>query len=462
MDGETALERYLAHDIVSEARLERRREMGLAAQARRDAEAGGYGVAALLRTKIQAEPLFLTPRHPGRHVFFAILERLGEMIGLPPWLIHRLPHALHVLPFFDEELPLHPAVARHFGLGWAGEARRYHLWWAGRITFADYVRIYMTFDWNESLVLGRHLAGLGDHDGARTAIEAGLAAAPHVAGGWRLLSHVRTALGDHDGARAAIGEALQREPHVADDWVHLGNLCLVAGDPRGAATAYRAALAVDPAYRPALSAWAALRDRTGGAAGRAEAAALFERLARDDPYDAEPFLALGHVRAQAGEAAAAVAAFRLAALAAPFRADIRQAFSYALAAAGEGAAALNEGEAALALAPADRAFRRHLLTLAWQSGGLSRARALFLRLQHTPSADATLGEDWLALLEAAGENAEAAAFAQILSAQRFTSPPSAENGGRQEERPGASLQFLPVHEKGAPLSPVPDQGTVPV
>lgn len=156
--AEAALERYLAHDITGATRIERRREVGLAAQARRDAEAGGYGVAALLRAEGHAEPLFLTPRHPGRRVFFAVIGRLAEMIGLPPWLVRRLPQAIHTLPFIDEELPVHPAVARHFGLAWAGEERRYHLWWAGRISFADYVRLYVDFSWNEPLVLGRHLA----------------------------------------------------------------------------------------------------------------------------------------------------------------------------------------------------------------------------------------------------------------------------------------------------------------
>jgi tetratricopeptide (TPR) repeat protein len=370
---EEAAARYLDLDINQHVRLDRRLEMGLALQRRRD-EQTGFAVADLIARHFRDEPVFLTPDHPNRRIFLHIAQHCFERLGVPSHVIARLPHVMRRSLFLQDELPVHPRLAAHFGLTWASADRRYPFWLDGDFTFAEFIVRYLRYEWCEDFAAGHHLARLGERGAAIAQLRAGLAAHPAAGRAWALLSHVHAADGAVSAALAAAREAVALMPREAEFFAHLGNLLTQSDDPAGARAAYERAVALEPEHTPWLRLLAGHFERAGA---RAEAGALVANIAQKDSLDYVLHLQRGHFLAERGDPSGAASAFFHALGIAPHAKGIHAGLSHALAALGRREAAITEARAALVETPENHDLRRHLGNLLRASGDAAGADAVF-------------------------------------------------------------------------------------
>ena len=372
--AEEAASRYLDLDIDQKVRLDRRLEMNLALQRRRD-EACGFAVAGLMERHFREEPIFLTPDHPNRRIFLHVTQRCFARLGVPEHLLARLPHLIRRSPFPQEALPVHPRLAAHFGLAWAKPETRYQFWLDGDFTFAAFIARYLRFDWNKDFANSLYLFGKPERRAELiVCLRTGLAAYPKADRAWALLSHALLADDMLPGALEATRQAISLAPREAEYCAHLGNLLTHAGEIDAARVAYERAVALEPEHTPWLRLLAGHWERQGK---RAEAGALIATLARVDPLDYELHVQRGHFLAGRGDAAGAVSAFSHALGLAPHIPGLRAARSHVLADLGRVAEAIGDARSALRETPEDRDLRLHLGNLLLAGGDATAAEGVF-------------------------------------------------------------------------------------
>jgi Flp pilus assembly protein TadD len=212
--------------------------------------------------------------------------------------------------------------------------------------------------------------------------------------------------GERDRLAMAVGEYVDAQQASLDRpaaWLNLGNLHAEAGDAERARAHYRAALALDPAFEPALGNLADLLFRQGDdlAAGQVLAYGL-DRL----PDSAVLHHARGLHQVRSGDRTAALASLARAVELAPDDPQFRYVHAIALHGEGRHAEAIAGLERAHALREADQDILRALISLQLEAGDVAAARVHARKLQRlTP---------WNARLEAllAKRGDEVAAEAQ--------------------------------------------------
>ena len=306
--AEEAVERYLALDVYATVQLDRLHEIVLDKQRKRD-EVSGFRIAELIEEHFRDEPVFRTPYHPNARISVALASQFFERLGVARADIEAMQRAIRITPFPKDELPIHPAVVRHFGLRFVPEDRRWQFMHEGGFTTREFYLRYMRCAWNEPLAEGLAWAGEGKLDAARRSLEAGLAQSPGSGPGHGALAYVLTRLGDREGAIAAAERAVSVEPGHAAHHAQLGGLLRTTGDTEAIERELRAAFELDPS-EPNFSGLLAnfLRDQNRVAQGIAVA----RRGLEDSPYAPNLYLELGHLLARSGESAAAEASFRYA------------------------------------------------------------------------------------------------------------------------------------------------------
>jgi len=128
-------ERYLAMDPRDEMDLDRYHEIVVAKLVdldRRSEVKGGTFVLENFRT----ERLLVTPNHPAEPLTRFMRDRVFEYLGVKP-PASDLMDAMASLD--DFHLPIHPAVAEHFGLQWCGEDMVYR-YFDERFGVKDFIR----------------------------------------------------------------------------------------------------------------------------------------------------------------------------------------------------------------------------------------------------------------------------------------------------------------------------------
>jgi tetratricopeptide (TPR) repeat protein len=207
---ENALTEYLAADAVTVRRAERMMELHLQKQRERDA-ACDIHVADRIEAQLSSARLFRSPNHPepAFAVWLAaeVFARMGEQPAAIAQLIASQPDALP-----GTETPIHPAVARHFGLAYAPPSRRYRYFNEGGFTFTEYVRRYMRYEWNEPLAEGMHLLWKKQADLALTKLERALPMAPRSAIGRMAVAEILARMGRLKDAVEYACQAVEIEP----------------------------------------------------------------------------------------------------------------------------------------------------------------------------------------------------------------------------------------------------------
>jgi hypothetical protein len=173
-DPQATVAAYLALDVNDLVDLDRLYQRTLEKQRQRDA-ATGFSVAEIIAEHFRDEAVFLTPLHPNRRIALALADQLFRRLDIGAAERERMNRTSRATPFPKDELPIHPSVARHFGLRYIGEGHRFRLVNEGRFTFAEYALRYMEGRWNAALAEGLALAEGGDPAAARDRLRAGLA-----------------------------------------------------------------------------------------------------------------------------------------------------------------------------------------------------------------------------------------------------------------------------------------------
>lgn len=205
-----AVETYLALDIGRHANLDRLKELHLGWQRQRDAVAG-IDLAGIIVDCFRTKQLFTMRGHQELPLFAPVADRVFRQMQIAPAAIEEGLANLLSVPVRDRDMPMHPRLIQHYGLEWLDpEATFMDPWW-GPITFREWVRRYMDYDWNRDLHMGIYLAGQAGAD-ALPDLQRGIASSPNSLFGLRTLSEVYAARGEFERAEDALRRAARIDP----------------------------------------------------------------------------------------------------------------------------------------------------------------------------------------------------------------------------------------------------------
>ena len=380
---EAALAAYLAIDPALDMHLDRRYELAL--NGLRSREAGTqYRAADLIEAHFRTEPLFRSPNHPGlrlsRHMALTLLRELE----VPEAALSRATTYLTAPIFPITEMPVHPAIARHFGLTWATPDRQYQFYQEGAVTFEAFVLQYMRGDHNAALFAGTEALEAKNAQAALKLLQAAIRLSPRSAECLAALAEAYRLNGDYPSGLRCAEEAARLDPQSCEHPRQIAKMLASLGDFEAGRHAMQAAIALGaepgPGFRD-IAAIAIEQGSTDEALHLLEAARQADpldpttqlvvrnlRLASDDVAGAERAIheALAHLRA--GRMAEAVEAARQATSLAPHGALCWGLLGDLLMRYGE----YKEGEAAfqaaIDLEPSDSGFQDQLAYWRTQSG----------------------------------------------------------------------------------------------
>lgn len=248
-----ALARWLALDVPAMINLGRLRDSAQAALAAADA-ACGTDCVGLIAGRLAQEKLFCSATQWDGALAGHLAGHVCDAIGLDRKFGHWARKFLRGAGCAPVHTPIHPSVARFFGLSWAEAATRYPYLAEGWRLRDEYVRHYMTAAWNPALAAAIAAAREGA-PGALAALRAALRESPRAAAGFHEMARLHEEAGDLDAAL----EAARRAAMLGNDGAHafqLGRLLLRSGDQEGARKAFWRAVTAEPCHG---AAWAALR-----------------------------------------------------------------------------------------------------------------------------------------------------------------------------------------------------------
>ena len=208
---EAALDRYRATDLAQTRRVDRLLELVLDRQRSRD-QACGFAFADYIDARFRTENLFRTANHPERAMALHMAAEVFARLDIEPAdIAQALADAPEqILP--PSEMPLHPSVVAHFGLGYAPPERRYHYFNEGGFSFDEFALRYMRFEWNAPLAEGMHLLWRGDTAAGAAQLRTALPSAPRSAAGRMALANALEKLGELSEAVEYACQACDIEP----------------------------------------------------------------------------------------------------------------------------------------------------------------------------------------------------------------------------------------------------------
>lgn len=334
IDPQAAADQYASLDVPTQMNVGRRYEFALRIQRSRD-EQFGCNVASLIHKHLRSERLFLSPHHLGPRLSIALAARMFQLLGADESDIELMRRRTVATPFPVNELPIHPAVADHFELAYAGEEQRYRLRFEGRFTFREFAERYVRHEWNEALKRGEEQLHARDWTGAHDLLQTGLVQSPDSADGCHALGYVLTQQGDLEGALVQARRATAIEPQWAPYRSFLGEVLTMLNRLDDAEREFAAAIDCEPTepHHRVLAAQNAMRR-----SDRETATAHFLAAIELAPHTAELYRALADTSVDAVVAMEAMLD-------------------------------------AVALEPASEAFRKHLTAMQMHAGTLHQSGA---------------------------------------------------------------------------------------
>ena len=311
-----AVQTYLALDVGRHANLDRLKELHLGGQRQRD-DVAGIDLAGIIVSCFRTRQLFTMRGHQEMLLFAPVAETVFQKMQLPRAAIEEALAGLIHAPVRDRDMPMHPRLIEHYRLEWLDPEARYMDPWWGPITFREWVRRYMDYDWNRDLHEGIHLARQSGGADPLPYLERGIASSPNSLFGLRCLAEVYSARGRFDQAEDAMRRAARMDPLYTQP--QLATLLLQRGKPAQAEAVLRSLIARFP-KRPATH--FELADLLIGQGRAADAAECLRRaipfLSRRDPRGR---CAVGERLLRVGEPGKAEEAFRAALEIEPRHAD---------------------------------------------------------------------------------------------------------------------------------------------
>ena len=304
------VDEFLALDVAKLTNLDRRYELVMDRARERDARAG-FAIAPLIERLFTREPLFMTPSNPELPLFNAVARGVYHQLGVRDADFERVLGAQWRTPFPICDLPVHPSVARHFGMDFLTEATRYRTYAGENLTLREWAERYVRYEWNDPLLRALHDVGTIRSFGPAAAetldlLHAGLAASAGSAAGAAGVGYLHLLAGDRPAALLAMRQAAdldQRNPHLA---VNVASELAETGDLDGAEALFQQIVARWPNNAVAWTRFAQFQARQNDAAGAMAAIRQALRLAPDDQDLRVQF---AHILAQVGPNAAVLQAF---------------------------------------------------------------------------------------------------------------------------------------------------------
>jgi hypothetical protein len=145
---ESLLDDYLALDYAKLTNLDRLFELSRA-KMRQATEMVGYDLWAIVERDFRTLPAFVTPLHPADHIMLALCEEVLPRCGFPidKKTITTAFHEIYDGDYmFAYGAPIHPSVARHFGLNIGGNTPVFRFNCDGFINARDFARRIVMHD----------------------------------------------------------------------------------------------------------------------------------------------------------------------------------------------------------------------------------------------------------------------------------------------------------------------------
>jgi tetratricopeptide (TPR) repeat protein len=290
--------------------------------------------AAMIDDQFRVRPFLANPMQPEDWLLRELAQMLFARMCIPVPLSDtwRMPGRR------PPQLPIHPAVAAHFGLQWAPAGRLYRGWTGEHVSFPEYARRYLAYADGPELEEGARQAQEGE---ASAALEPLLIAITRASGqaslsAYRAISQVLTrtghtaaaletmqkaaaiepanvdlcltkaelllALNRLDEADAEIARYIAQNPTSLAPHVLSANVSERRGDTDGMVAALRAAVAIDGSDRSVRSRLTLVLARQGDLAGACQSAEAEIVLQPDSPH---PHLFVAGLLIRRGELEAA-------------------------------------------------------------------------------------------------------------------------------------------------------------
>ncbi len=138
---EEVIERYLAADVSSAVDLDRLLRSALTMLERQD-RAGPVKVTDYVADNFRSRMLFQTVNHANNRLFLYVANQVLGLLDCAPVPEQVLDTITEVV---ERPMPVHPSLARYFGVGYIDENSRYPVDDVRNLTFAEYIRDYVYF-----------------------------------------------------------------------------------------------------------------------------------------------------------------------------------------------------------------------------------------------------------------------------------------------------------------------------
>jgi hypothetical protein len=138
---EQIIDKYLALNVGDVVDLDRLANSTLS-HARRTDETTVVKVGDYLEGNFRTSRVFQTINHGANPLHFFMVNQILNILDCP-----QLPSTVfdQTRELIGEPVPIHPSVARHFGLAYADESTRYAVDDLRNLTFSEYIRAYVYF-----------------------------------------------------------------------------------------------------------------------------------------------------------------------------------------------------------------------------------------------------------------------------------------------------------------------------
>jgi len=343
---------YEALDLSKAVNLDRTFELALNGARKRD-EKTGFAIADIIQAQLTENPLFMTPDNFELPLFRPLAVGVYTQLGISKAAVEAMLETLWRSPFPILDHPIHPSVARHFGLKYIGPDTRYRTYSGEKLTFSEWIGRYVRYEWNDQLHEAAQKSGRirrFDAEAQETLeqLDASLAACNGSAYGEVGRSHLLYLKGDRTGALAAtrrasafeptnpqirgtlaiylaelgqLDEAIQvatdltdRWPHYADGWNRLANVLSRQGRLPDAIATVQRAIALEPRSVELTKHLVSLLVRSGQAE---EARRALTNLIAMIPENGDLYAELSRILDQLGDSDGAMIAARRAVAADP-------------------------------------------------------------------------------------------------------------------------------------------------
>jgi len=300
IDPKEAARQYIEMDVPKAMDLDRLFGIVVNKQKRMDQELG-YDVGSIIEEHFREEQLFRTSYHPETRIMKHLAMTLFRSMGVEESIIKRIDRWQKNAGLPPPECPIHPSVARHFGLRYINENTRYRFHGEGFYTFEEWVHRYIAGTWNKALAEGlERTAHRRAPVPTQAILEKALAESPTSGPGWSAMATNLSRQGKHQEAIEAVRKAIAYDPETPRHYIYLGSLLFRTGDHAGAAEIFRAGWEIDPPARDArrMLPMALLHS------GDVDAAMQFMREQLDDPMEpptSEQYAMLARLLERAGD-----------------------------------------------------------------------------------------------------------------------------------------------------------------